>query len=81
MKHQSIPVIYEDGILKPLVPLDLVDRQTLYITIEAQPHTTADTTLEAWQAVYAELDEDTLSEIESIALSRDNFMNQSPPDP
>ncbi len=80
MKHQSIPVLYEDGVLKPLEPVDLVDRQTLYITVETQSLTAPESSLAAWQAVYADLDEETVLQIESIALNRDKFMSQSVPE-
>ncbi len=34
MRTYSIPAIYEDGVLKPLVPLDLAEHQQVYLSLD-----------------------------------------------
>ena len=78
MTSRVIPAIYENGVLKPLQPLDLVDQQTVYITVASEDEQTDEDSLEAWHSVYADLTEEEVAEIEAIALQRDNFMSQLP---
>ncbi len=76
MTSRVIPAIYENGVLKPLEPLDLVDQQTVYITVATAGEESDEDPLEAWHSVYADLSEEEVTEIEAIALQRDNFMSQ-----
>ena len=78
MATQVITAIYEDGVLKPLQPLDLPDKKTVYITVASEDEQTDEDPLEAWHSVYADLSEEEVAEIEAIALQRDNFMSQLP---
>lgn len=76
MRAASIPAIYEDGVLKPLEPLDLPEHETVYITIErSQEHAPGDA-LRAWQAIYAGFDEEEIAELEAIVVNRQTFMRQ-----
>jgi predicted DNA-binding antitoxin AbrB/MazE fold protein len=58
---QILEAIYEDGVLKPLEELDLVD---------VQEH------LKAWHQIYEGFTEEEVTEVESIVLDRSNFMKR-----
>jgi len=60
--------IYEDGVLKPLEPIKLLEHQRVKITIQPLLIGNPDQELESWQQVYAGLSDKEISEIESIAL-------------
>ena len=68
--------IYEDGVLKPLEPIKLLDHQRVKITIQPLLIENPDQELESWHQVYAGLSDMEISEIESIALDRSHFMVQ-----
>lgn len=76
MKTARIPAVYEDGVLKPLVPLDLPEHQTIYITIETRQAQSADDALRAWQAIYADFGDEEIAELEAIVLNCHSFMRQ-----
>ena len=68
--------IYEDGVLKPLEPIKLLDHQRVKITIQPLVIENPDQELESWHQVYAGLSDMEISEIETIALDRSHFMVQ-----
>ena len=68
--------IYEDGVLKPLEPIKLLDHQRVKITIQPLVIENPYQELESWHQVYAGLSDKEISEIESIALDRSHFMVQ-----
>ena len=68
--------IYEDGVLKPLESIKLLDHQRVTITIQPLLIENPDQELESWHQVYAGLSDKEISEIESIALDRSHFMVQ-----
>jgi predicted DNA-binding antitoxin AbrB/MazE fold protein len=71
---QTIDATYENGVLKPLQPLDLPEHQRVSITIHIPVMETAEQTLNRWEQVYAGLTDEEVAEVEAIALDRDNFM-------
>jgi predicted DNA-binding antitoxin AbrB/MazE fold protein len=68
--------IYEDGVLKPLEPIKLLDHQRVKITIHPLVIENPDQELESWHQVYAGLSDKEISEIETIAIDRSHFMFQ-----
>lgn len=70
---QTIEAIYEDGVLKPLQPLALVEHQRVLVTIDESSESPEEA-LKDWQQVYEGLSEEEIAEIEAIVLDRSNFM-------
>ncbi len=70
---QHIEAIYEDGVLKPLQPLQLPEHQRVKVTIDEMPESPEDA-LKAWQRVYEGLSDEEIAELEAIILDRSNFM-------
>ncbi len=71
---QTIDVIYEDGVLKPLEPVQLEEHQRVTVEIQSVRPLLPDEILELAHQVYAGLSEEEIAEIEEIALDRSNFM-------
>jgi predicted DNA-binding antitoxin AbrB/MazE fold protein len=71
-----LEAIFENGVLKPLKSLKLPEHQKVMITIQLPPVENPDEELESWHQVYAGLSDADISDIESIALDRSNFMAQ-----
>jgi predicted DNA-binding antitoxin AbrB/MazE fold protein len=68
--------IYENGVLKPLESIKLLDHQRVTIMIQLPMVENPDQELESWHQVYSELSDQEIKEIESIALDRSHFMAQ-----
>ena len=73
---QTIEAIYEDGVLKPLQPLDLPEHQPVSITIHGPSGETSEDAQKLWEQVYAGLTPEEIAEVEAIALDRRSFMRQ-----
>jgi predicted DNA-binding antitoxin AbrB/MazE fold protein len=73
---QTIEAIYEEGVLKPLQPLDLPEHQPVSITIHVSPSETPEEALKSWEQVYEGLTPEEIAEVEAMALDRHNFMRQ-----
>ncbi|MDQ3813825.1 MAG: antitoxin family protein [Armatimonadota bacterium] len=75
---QTIEAVYEQGVLKPLQPIDLMEGQRVALSVEplaATPEETA-AQLREWQKVYEGLSEQEIAEVETIALDRSNFFGK-----
>jgi len=72
--EQVLEVIYRNGALLLLKPLNLPENQRLKITLYLPTEKRAADTLAAWQQVYAGLSDVEVSAIEAIALERELFM-------
>jgi hypothetical protein len=62
--------------LRPVEQIKLVERLMGVLERELQARETPETALKAWQQVYAGLSEKDITEIESLAIDRRNFMRQ-----
>ena len=71
---QTIEAIYEDGVLKPLTPLELPEHQRVTLNIQPLESLSPDEILELAHQVYEGLLDEEVDEIEAIALDRSNFM-------
>lgn len=71
---KTIEAIYENGVLKPLQPLNLSDHQRVSITIDLPVTETPEEALRLWQKVYEGLSPEDIAEVEAIALDRSSFM-------
>lgn len=76
--ERTVEAVYEGGVLTPLEPLGLPERQRVIITIQTPVLENADAVLRAWQEVYEGLPEQDVREMERIARDRGNFMRQEP---
>jgi len=68
--------VYENGVLKPLESIKLLEHQRVTIMIQLPQLENPDQELESWHQVYSELSDQEIREIESIALDRSHFMVQ-----
>jgi len=68
--------VYENGVLKPLESIKLLEHQRVTIMIQLPMVENPDQELESWHQVYSELSDQEIKEIESIALDRSHFMAQ-----
>ena len=71
---KTIEAVYENGVLKPVQPLDLPDHQRVFITVDVPAIETPEEALRLWQTVYEGLATEEIAEVEAIALDRSNFM-------
>ena len=73
--QQTVPAIFEDGVLKPLKPLQLRDHQQVEVTVTAASaqRRSPSEVLAAWRAVYEGLSPDEVSEVERLVLDRSHF--------
>ena len=72
--ERIVAALYENGVLTPLEPLDLPNRQRVTITIQALDDETDVDGLAAWHRVYEGVAENELSAVERITLNRTTFM-------
>lgn len=71
-----VEAIYANRVFTPLESLDLPERQRVAITIRVLKSEGPDDALEAWQRVYEGLADESITEIERIALDRSYVMQQ-----
>jgi predicted DNA-binding antitoxin AbrB/MazE fold protein len=74
----TLEAVYQNGVFVPLGPIDLPDTQHVKITFRAISPPTPESVqavLAAWQAIFADLPESDVAEIEQIALDRSRFMD------
>jgi predicted DNA-binding antitoxin AbrB/MazE fold protein len=72
--ERTVEAMYENGVLTPLEPLDLPNRQRVTISIQSLDDEADFDGLAAWHRVYEGLPENELGAIERIALDRTAFM-------
>ena len=72
--ERVIEAVYENGVLMPLEPLDLPDRQRVTLSIQVPEAASGAEALSGWHQVYAGLAEEELRAIEGIILDRAAFM-------
>ncbi len=75
---RMIEAIYEQGVFKPLQPVQLTEGQKVALSVEpiAMTAAEAEAQLREWQKVYEGLSEEDIAEVEAMALDRSNFMRQ-----
>ena len=71
----KVEAVYENGILKPLQPLELTEHQRVSVTIdESLAVESPEEALRAWEQVYEGLSDEEIVEIEALILDRSHFM-------
>lgn len=78
MTNQTIPAVYEAGVLRPLAPLDLPEHQRVRVTIQLDESPASDA-LQGWATVLAGLSDEERRAVHEIALERATF--REPPTP
>ena len=68
-----IEAIYRNGVLEPLVPLDLPEDQHVMIAIHLPTSEEPEEALKAWHQVYAGFSGEEITEVEHIVRDRRNF--------
>ena len=73
--QQTVPAVFEDGVLRPLKPLDLEDHQRVEVTVTSvpSPPRSPEEILAAWHCIYEGLSPEEVAEVERIALDRSHF--------
>ena len=72
--ERVVEAVYENGVLTPLEPLDLPDRQRVTLSIQIPGESSGADALSGWHRVYAGLVDEELRAIEGIILDRTAFM-------
>ncbi len=65
-----LTAVYENGVFRPLEDPGLDEHQKVTVEILAEPETSPDDVLGAWQRVYEGLSDEQIREIEEIVLNR-----------
>lgn len=74
---QTIEAVYEQGVFKPLQPVELAEGQKVMLSVEPEKRRLApDEMLALAHKVYEGLSEEDIAEIEAIALDRSNFLRK-----
>ncbi len=73
MEH-VLEAVYSEGVLKPLVKLDLPENQRVHIIMSVPDTVDVEQTLQAWHEVYGGLSADEVASIEKVALDRSHFI-------
>ncbi len=72
--NRTIEAIYQNGVLRPLQPLDLPEELNVILDIRIADTRLPGDSLAAWREVYAGLSAADVSVIEQIARDRTRFM-------
>lgn len=75
---QTIEALYEQGMLKPLQPLDLREQERVSVTVEPLLDLSPDEILALAEQVYEGFSPEEIEELEAIILDRRNFLTREP---
>jgi predicted DNA-binding antitoxin AbrB/MazE fold protein len=81
MTEQTVPAIYEDGVLKPLAAVHLEEHQRVQVTVRVPDEDggrTPEAILAAWESVLDGLPPEEVDEIQRLALDRSLFSSARP---
>ncbi len=70
--YKSVEAIYEDGVLKPVAPLNIPEHKKIRLTLEGEPEESSEI-LNLASKVYNDLSLKDIKEIEKIAFDRNHF--------
>lgn len=74
--QQVVEAVYENGILRPLATLKLSEGQEVQIIVRSTDELEPNEMLQLAAEVYEGLSEEEISDIEQIALDRENFFDE-----
>ena len=72
---KTVEAIFEEGVLKPMSPLDIPEHKMVTIIIEDEPACSSDILSLAFK-VYKGLSSDDIEDIEKMALDRSRFSRE-----
>ncbi len=70
--HRTIEAVYEDGVLKPVNPLNIQEHKKITLTIEEDPEVSSDI-LSLASGIYNGLSSKDVEDVEKVALDRSQF--------
>lgn len=73
MSKQIMEAVYEKGVFRPLIPLEVILAEGQKVKLEVEPKYSEESVLELAMQVYKGLEEEDIDEVESIAKNRRNF--------
>jgi predicted DNA-binding antitoxin AbrB/MazE fold protein len=74
--EQVVEAIYERGVLRPLTPINLTERQRVNLRINVLDRQAALKIIEQLGKVYEGLSDQDIADIEAIALNRSDFFGK-----
>lgn len=74
--EQVIEAIYEQGVLRPLTPISLPEKQRVHLKIHVLDRQAALRIIEQMGKVYEGLSDQDIAEIETMALDRSDFFGK-----
>ena len=77
--RQTIKARYHDGVLQPLEPLALADDAEVQVTVDTEMAVSAEEILRRAARVYQGLTAENIAHVEAIALDRQHFFVNRPP--
>ncbi len=76
---QTLEAIYEDGVFKPVDPLEIPNGQPVRLEVETLSEPLVEDVLSLAAQVYEGLTDQEVNEIERIAFQRTNFFGEHRP--
>jgi predicted DNA-binding antitoxin AbrB/MazE fold protein len=70
---QFVEAIYEDGVFRPVLPLELPVGERVRVEIDVQPKVDVAAMLADFQKVYDGFSSKEIDELEKVVLDRSNF--------
>ena len=75
MSKQIMEAVYEKGVFRPLIPLEVILEEGQKVKLEVEPEYSEESVLELALQVYKGLEEQDIDEVENIAKNRRNFFS------
>lgn len=70
---QFVEAVYENGVFRPLAPLDLPSGERVRVEIDVNPAVDVEAIVSQFREVYAGLTPDEITELEAVILDRTSF--------
>jgi predicted DNA-binding antitoxin AbrB/MazE fold protein len=70
---QIVDAVYENGVFRPLSPLDLPSGERVRVEIDVKPQVDVNAIVSQFREVYAGLTPDEIAELEAVILDRSSF--------
>ena len=75
MSKQIMEAVYEKGVFRPLIPLEVILEEGQKVKLEVEPKYSEESVLKLALQVYKGLEERDIDEVENIAKNRRNFFS------
>ncbi len=70
---QFVDAVYEDGIFRPVLPVELPPGERVRVEIDVKPDVDVEAMLAQFQKVYERFSPEEIDELEKVILDRSNF--------